>query len=190
MLLVALFYLLLATRFTVRGRLCLCGAQGSVQLEAGALGVYFHMDEELSLTPGGRILRPRYGPSHLKPPRRHSMTLRSARPYWRSVLRAGRMDRARLSVRLGLDDAAKTAVAAGAVRALVLSLLAGLDVPMELRVEPDFRSACFLVAVQGIFSARPGDIMFAMIRVLARRRRTARRGIRRAAVHVPAGTGG
>ena len=175
MLLVALIYLLLAMEVTVRARLCLNGARGSIQLEAGALGVFFHTDGELSLNPGRPHLKRRYAsPNARKHPRR-AVSLRTARPYLLAAIRAGRVEQARLSMRLGLEDAAQTAMAAGAVRALVLALLAGLGLRAEARVEPEFRAPCFLMAAQGIFSARPGDIMFAMIRILVRRRRLASR---------------
>ena len=190
-LLVALIYLLLAMEVTVRARLCLNGARGSVQLEAGALGFFFHMDGELSLGPGRPKMKRRYAaPREHRRPRR-AVPLRRVRPYLLAAIRAGRVEQARLSLRLGLEDAAQTAMAAGAVRALVLALLAGFGVPLELRVEPDFQSSCVLMAAQGIFSARPGDIMFAMIRVLVRRKRLA--GCRKAGCAAgcsPAGTQG
>ncbi|MGN0997312.1 MAG: hypothetical protein ACI4PG_10430 [Candidatus Ventricola sp.] len=191
MLLVALIYLLLAMEVTVRARLCLDGARGSVQLEAGAMGVFFHMDGELSLGPGRPRMTRRYAAQRARKCQGRAISLRTARPYLLAAIRAGRVERARLFIRLGLEDAAQTAMAAGALRALALALFAGLGLRSEALVEPEFRAPCFLMAAQGIFSARPGDIMFAMIRVLVRRiRLAARRRAGRAAGRSPAGTQG
>ena len=172
MLLVAIGYLLLAMEITVRGRLCLFGDRGCVQLEAGALGVFVHIDNEVLLR-GGRVrVLPRYGPARRKPAGHGSVRrLRAAKPYLLAALRAGRLAPVRLAIRLGLDDARYTAVAAGAVRAAVSALLCGLGTPLELLVEPDFRAPCFLLAAQGIFSARPGDIMFAVLRTALNKKR-------------------
>ena len=190
-LLVALIYLLLAMEVTLRARLCLDGARGSVQLEAGALGVFFHMDAELSLEPGHTRLIRRYAAQRARKRRRRTVPLRAARPYLLAALRAGRVERARLAMRLGMEDAAQTAMAAGTMRALVLALSASLGLRAEALVEPEFRARCFLMAAQGIFSARPGDIMFAMIRVLVRSiRRTARRKAGAPSEPKPAGTRG
>ena len=190
-LLVALIYLLLAMEVTLRARLCLDGARGSVQLEAGALGVFFHMDAELSLEPGHTRLIRRYAAQRARKRRRRTVPLRAARPYLLAALRAGRVERARLAMRLGMEDAAQTAMAAGTIRALVLALSASLGLRTEALVEPEFRACCFLMAAQGIFSARPGDIMFAMIRVLVRSiRLAARRRAGAPSEPKPAGTRG
>ena len=62
---------------------------------------------------------------------------------------------------------------AGAARSLAASLLAvsGGRIPCDVRVEAAFDEPCFLLAARCIFSAAPGDIMFAVIKTAVRKTR-------------------
>ncbi|MGN0772339.1 MAG: DUF2953 domain-containing protein [Candidatus Ventricola sp.] len=173
--LIAALYLLLALRVRFRAEASVCGEGSSLSFAAGAAGVELRFDGELRREEGGLFLRvtPRYGAplQFSKPTKLHIRRLRAARPYLLAAVRAGRLERVTLRARLGLEDAAATAVAAGSLRALVLALLARLDskAPCELRVTPDFGGVGLAAHACCIFSCQAGDIMFAVIKTAVRK---------------------
>lgn len=77
------------------------------------------------------------------------------------------------SCRVGVPDAALTALSAGAVRAALGACRALL--PVRARVTADFQSPGFALAARCIFSLRGGDIMGAGVRALWREARSGRR---------------
>ena len=168
MLLAALVYWFLAMRIRIRAGVYLCGIAGSYFVQAGAWGVFLRADGEIlcgadSLKP---VLHRRYTAG--KAARKRSAAL----PKWlRRLLRAGTAEYFSVYARIGLGDACTTAMAAGSVRAAGTALLACAGLPCMLRVEPDYRSACFCLTAEGIFAVCPGDIVFAAIKAAAERRR-------------------
>jgi len=175
MILIALAYLLLALRVRIGLNLSVSGTSGSLMLIAGAAGFCLRFDGEIHRESGRLLLtlRPRYGKlSREKRPKEESgRALRIARWYlW--FARTGRMERLALDARVGLGDAAQTALAAGCLRALAAAAFSRLEseAAYELRVTPDFGCACFCAQARCIFSCQPGDIMLAAIRAGKSRR--------------------
>lgn len=175
MLLIALLYGLLAMRVSVHACAGLCGAQGSVRAELRLAGLILRFDGVIIPKEEGASLRlmPRYGRTKRpKPPARTRLRrLRRAGPYLLAALHAGRFEQISLHMRLGLEEAWSTAVAAGTVKAGVSALLSALqtDAPCDLRVDSDFRAPCFLMTARCIFSACPGDIMFAVLKAAVKK---------------------
>ena len=175
--LIAAVYLLLALRVRLQADASICGAESSLSLSAGAAGVELRFDGELRRGKDGFFLHitPRYGaPLHLsRPAKLHVRRLRIARPYLLAAVRAGRLEQMTLRARLGFEDAAGTAVAAGSVRALLLAMCAcfGSNAPCELRIMPDFGGEDLVAHARCIFSCQAGDIMFAVIKTAVRKTR-------------------
>ena len=175
--LIAAVYLLLALRVRLQADASICGAGSSLSLAAGAAGVELRFDGVLRRGEDGFFLHitPRYGsPLHFsKPAKLHIRRLRIARPYMLAAVHAGRLEQITLRARLGFEDAAWTAVAAGSIRALVLALRACLisDAPCVLRITPDFGGVGLVAHARCIFSCQAGDIMFAVIKTAVRKTR-------------------
>lgn len=175
--LIAAFYLLLALRVRIQADASICGAGSSLSLAAGVGGVELRFDGELRRGEDGFFLHitPRYGtPLHFsKPAKLHVRRLRSVRPYLLAAVRAGRLEQITLRARLGFEDAAATAMAAGSIRALLLALRAclGSDAPCKLRITPDFGGVGLVAHARCIFSCQAGDIMFAVIKTAVRKTR-------------------
>ena len=85
----------------------------------------------------------------------------------------GRMELLSLDARIGLGDAAQTAVAAGSLRAIAAAVFSRLDceADCELRVMPDFERAGFCAQACCIFSCQAGDIMLAVLRAALQKNR-------------------
>lgn len=175
--LIAAVYLLLALRVRLQADASICGAGSSLSLAAGAAGVELRFDGVLRRGEDGFFLHitPRYGaPLHFsKPAKLHVRQLRIARPYLLAAMHAGRLEQAALCARLGFEDAAGTAVAAGSIRALLLALRAclGGNAPCELHIVPDFGGVGLVAHARCIFSFQAGDIMFAVIKTAVRKTR-------------------
>ena len=175
--LIAAVYLLLALRVRLQADASICGAGSSLSLAAGAAGVELRFDGVLRRGEDGFFLHitPRYGaPLHFsKPTKLQVRRLRIARQYILAAVHAGRLEQITLRARLGFEDAAWTAVAAGSIRALVLALRACLssDAPCVLRITPDFGGVGLVAHARCIFSCQAGDIMFAVIKTAVRKTR-------------------
>lgn len=175
--LIAAAYLLLALRVRLQADASICGAGSSLSLAAGAAGVELRFDGELRREENGFFLHitPRYGaPLHFsRPARLRIQRLRIAWPYLLAAVQAGRLEQVTLRARLGFEDAAGTAVAAGSLRALLQTLRAclGSDAPCDLRITPDFGGVGFVAHARCIFSCQAGDIMFAVIKTAVRKTR-------------------
>lgn len=162
---IVLAYLLLGVPVTVRASIGISNLEGAAQVSLGALGVALQRDAMLRWGPGIRPgLRARYENS---PKRKTGGGMDMARLLHlaRTALRAARVQRFQIGVRLGLLEAQQTAVAAGAVRALLSSVLAASREVQtcEVAVVPDFASPGLLLTARCIFSFTPGDIMFAAL---------------------------
>ncbi|MBR5301941.1 MAG: hypothetical protein IKU38_03815 [Clostridia bacterium] len=91
--------------------------------------------------------------------------IRAKRKMIRSALRCVRWGQTDVHIRMGMGDAAQTAVFAGGLRAgaEALSAAAGNRFPLLVRIEPDFARPCLTVDARCIFSFVPGDIMLAVL---------------------------
>lgn len=161
--LLMIVYLLLAMNIKVYAGGALSGWQGSFFAEVGAAGLTLRIDGTIDLNQ--RILRIRKGREIRLAGRR------KRKPALLRFIRAGRFEAVWIQMRLGLPDAAQTAVAAGAVRSSVLSAAAVLGVPVRVFVEPDYHACLLLAAGQGIYSFRPGDIILAAIKAALNRKK-------------------
>ena len=146
MALIAMIYLLLAMPVKARVFLCMHGLHGNALLEV-----------EL---PGLRLCR------NAPIPKRKPHPKKGRGAYLIRVIRACSVERFRVQVRLGTGDAAQTALASGALRAGLLGMLAARGIRNEagVCVVPVFGEPCFSLAVEGIFSAALGDVMYAALR--------------------------
>jgi len=173
---VAAIYLLLALRVRISLEGTLCGAAGNLVLTAGAAGVYIRFDGEIRRAKEGILLKliPRYAARARKKKEKeaHGKSLRIIRTYlW--FAKTGRMEQLAVYMRVGLDDAGQTAMAAGALRALASAALlhAKREAAVDLRITPDFDCASFAAYTRCIFSCQPGDIMLAAIRFALKKKR-------------------
>lgn len=141
-----------------------------------------HRGVRLSLRAWGMSLRIEDKP--LKPGiNRQSVGSRTKRlkknwPMLRAALRTIRWGQTDIRMRVGLGEAAQTAMIAGSVHAGVSALRAivGQRFPIEAHIKPDFRAPCFVLVARCIFSMVPGDIIFAVL--LAAVKKTGREGFR------------
>lgn len=170
MLLIAAVYLLLAMRVRVHASVKMRGGRGNVQAEIHVFMLTLCFDRSIAL--GSGMLRARR--KRPKPSARERISaVRRAWPYAIAVLRAVCFEHLGLDVRLGLGEACSTALAAGTAKAGVSALFSFLNpgAPCDLRIEPDFQSSCFLLSARCIFSACPGDIMFAVLKAAVKKSR-------------------
>lgn len=169
---IALAYLLLCLRIRVRMDVSFANGRGLASFAVGTLGAYLRRD--FALVQGRSILSIRAEPLHGKPmPKRSARRGRLIRRYLLDALRSRRFERMAVHLRIGLGDACETAVAAGALRALLSALLVSVGDPAigDLRVAPDFDRACFCADVSGIFSYQLGDIILAALKQAQRNRK-------------------
>jgi len=165
----ALIYLLLCFPVVIRLSVGLNDTQNSLQADVSYLGLHLCFDAEIRLDIGQPFfqLLPRYGKKEAKKrPGKAKDRFGRIRRLSHVLEILGQRHCTQLYIRLGLGDAAGTAIAAGACRMLISLLCARLKhADFKKRcVEPDFDHPCFLLCFQSIFSASPGDIMFAAIK--------------------------
>lgn len=168
--LIYLLYLLLCVPLTVRAGVGINGVQSSVCASISVLMAEAHFDGVIEH--GSGVVLPRVTPRYAQMPkpkgsaRDRLRAARSAMPYLRAAMEAAQWQQLEIDMRVGLEEAWETAVAAGAARALVFSALSGLGCvpPCDLRIEPDFRAPCLVLNARCIFFVRAGDIMLAVIR--------------------------
>ena len=100
--------------------------------------------------------------------RRHGWAIRAAL----GCVRWGQLD---VYLRVGTDEAWRTALLAGAARSLAASLTAVSDgrMPVDVRVDAAFDEPCFLLTARCIFSAMPGDVLFAVARAAVKKTQSA-----------------
>ena len=162
-LLVLLAYWLLAARITVISGISLSGVEGSFFVKAGLFRLYARLHGKIDLKK--RTLSLHNG-------RNISLTSRPKRkPALLKLISAGRFESVSVEAVLGLYDAAATAVASGALRAVLLALSARLGIPSMVSVEADFSRPCLLVSAQGIYSFRAGDIILAAASAALKRKK-------------------
>ena len=177
-----ILYLLLCLPITVRACVGINEVQSSVRasvsmlmLDADFDGVIERRRGVLSLSLSPRYTKNRRPKGSM--PKLRIQTLQATRPFVRAVLDTAQWQTLQLRLRLGLEEAWSTAVAAGSVRALVLALLAGLRhvPPCDIHVDADFRAPCLVMTAHCVFSVRAGDVMLAVLRTAARKAKRQRR---------------
>ena len=169
----ALLYLMLAMRVRIRLDVSL-GRSGSIAISVFIAVLEIRLDGQIVQEAGKAFPRLdiRYGKMrrfqlHGK---RQGVIRRERYPYLIAALRTGRFDQAWLQMRIGLEDAGATALAAGALRAGVLSALSLINASgASVSILPDFGGTCFLMDVRCIFSCQPGDIMTAVIKTAVKK---------------------
>lgn len=172
---IAALYLLLALRIHLEAEGFVQGRTGGLTMHVGAAGVVLHMEGKLQRDQEGLLLSMTSRSSRAirlsGPNGQQKKRMRKAWPYVRAALRAGRVEGLGIQIRLGLEDAAETALAAGALAAALSALLAGLGIrtPWALRVMPDFKDAGFAARGYGAFSFQAGDIAAAVMRTALKR---------------------
>ena len=171
----ALLYAVLSTRVLVDAGAGLHGLGGTAALSVRAYGVCLRLDGVIERAgPQLRLrMRPRYGRRTLNERtlranaaslRRHGWAIRAAL----GCVRWGQLD---VYLRVGTDEAWRTALLAGAARSLAASLTAvsGGRMPVDVRVDAAFDEPCFLLTARCIFSAMPGDVLFAVARAAVKK---------------------
>lgn len=164
-LLAGLFYLLMSMRVRARLHAHVCGRHARVYAEIAYLGLCVRI--------GGL---PEHGRE--KPPdRREEGWRRKLERLHRNAEVLGRflsLEDGGIYLRLGLEDAAQTALAAGLCSAALHAAAASPACRgrCAVRVEPDYRTAVLIVHAQGIFSAAMGDIVFEALKAAFRKSKT------------------
>ena len=178
----ALLYFVLSTRVLMDASAGLSGAQGTAALSLRAGGLCLRFDGVLERAGAQLSLRyqPRYGERMLKEKTLRARASSLRRSAWaiRAGLRAVHWGQADVYLRVGTDEAWSTALFAGAARSLAAALTAasGGRIPCDVRVDASFDEPAFLLTARCIFSAAPGDIMFAVARAAVKK--TQREGFR------------
>ena len=180
-----LAYLLLACPVAVRFAAGMNGMSGSALMEVSYLGLCLRYDGVLAARPGGELphMTARYGRRDGRGERarrkrqtdsgRGEETLRRIRRYIALLNLSGCSGRTALDLRIGMGDAAATALTAGALRAALPGALAGFarQAQHAVAVEPEYARPCLVVCLRGIFSAPAGDIMFAAAKAAMNKKR-------------------
>ena len=164
---IAAIYLLLALRIRILLEVSFCGAEGNIALRAGVSGLYIRFDGIIKRKGVAFSVVPRYSVQAKKKHsgKAHRKSLRIVRLYlW--FARSGRMERMGVRARVGLNDAGKTAMAAGCMRALAHAAFSRVDCEAlaEISVMPDFERGGFAGYAYCLFSCQMGDIIAAAIR--------------------------
>ena len=164
----ALVYSLLSTRVLVDAGVGFSGLHGTAALSLRAYGVSLRLDGVIERA-GTQLrlrMRPRYGQRAFDERTLCAGVTSYKKMGWllRAAMGSVRWGQLDLYLRAGTDEAWSTAMIAGAARSLAASLLAvsGGRIPCDVHVEAAFDEPCFLLAARCIFSAAPGDIMFAV----------------------------
>jgi len=168
---VAAGYLLLALRVRLRAEAAL-GGKGALSITISFTALELRLDGEIVRKKEGIFLQltPRYGKAFERSKKKQAARLRAALSYLSGALRSGRMERAELQMRVGLEGAGETALAAGALRAAVLSALSFADAKKtQVSIWPEFGGACFSAYACCIFSCPLGDIMTAVIKAAVKK---------------------
>lgn len=168
--LIALVYLLLCVRLCLQLTASFERGQGHVSCFVSVLGI--QLRREYILVRGESAFSLRLEP--LEEKKRRKAGSKNQRPFVNRLiksilldaLRGGRFER--ISLRLGLGDACMTAIAAGAVRALLCAMIPGGLRGCDLYVKPEFSGICAHAA--GIFSCQAGDIMLAALKTASGKR--------------------
>ena len=173
----ALLYTALSTRVLVNAGVGLHGLRGTTALSVRAYGICLRLDGVIERT-GTQLrlrMRPRYGRRTFGERTLRAGAASFKRYGWamRAALGSVRWGQLDVYLRAGTDEAWSTALLAGAARSLAASLLAvsGGRIPCDVRVDASFDEPEFLLASRCIFSAAPGDIMFAVVKAAVKKTR-------------------
>ena len=155
----AIIYLILSVRVLADASLDISEAHSGVRLSLRAWGLCLCIDRPARIRMDGKNAAAR------------TRRLKALWPLLRAALRAVTWGQTDIRMRVGFQEASLTAMLAGAARSggSVLQAIAGQRFPCEVRVEPDFRATCFVLAGRCIFSLVPGDVMFAVIKAAVKK---------------------
>ena len=151
-LIAALLYLLLSVHIYADVQLRVCGAQKRLCVTVRAWGLCVTVEGPVSM----KLDREKAGAQGRK--------IRAAWPLVHAALEVIHWGQADVDVRIGSGDAALTAVASGTAGALLTAFQAFISTrcPCRVRIQPVFAGRHFALCARCIFSAAPGDIMFAV----------------------------
>lgn len=182
----ALVYAALDTRVQIQFNVDVNSLQSALSVSVRAWGMAARFDGLLVKEGHGLAIRvePRYPKAKddkAKPPPdklTRQQRWKESRCFVLPVLRCIESGIIALRVRIGLDDAAATAMTAGAIRSAAAGIMAylGIQIPSEIRVEPDFGKAGFVMHAHGVFAIKPGDAIGAMVMEVVRQK--ASKGLR------------
>lgn len=159
-LLCGMIYLFLSMPVSGRMTLVSNGAQGDMQLFLRAWWLSLRRVKRLDI---GR------GSAHTNG---HGRRKRGSKKLYAAALRAVHWGQTDMTIRVGLGDAAYTAVFVGGLQAggNAFAAAIGHRFPLLVRVQPDFEHLCFSVEAYCIFSFVPGDIILAVLLAAAGKR--------------------
>lgn len=172
--LVALAYWLLCLRLQVCIEASLYDWHGNVSLRVGAYGISLRYDTEIWLAEKPSLVhaKPRYPSVQRKRTKWQKHIRRFLRSHLRSIITERRFERIVIHARVGMGDAAETAIACGALQTVLYTLFMPTDGGCcDLRIIPDYSCACLCAMAQGIFSCQPGDIILAALQDARRKQK-------------------
>lgn len=151
--LAGLAYLLLSIPVTLRLLICVNGRRCWSEAAVFALGAGARVDARL-LWHGRLCIEPRYG--RVWQAKEKDGPDAPTPGMLRALFRMARWEFCAL---VGLEDAAQTATAVGALRAGLCAIMAGLRMRGSVQVGADFQARCFLITARCIIRAPLGDII-------------------------------
>ena len=145
-------------------RIDACAGESGAALHACAgVGVVCLRYDVRIVLDGGRLCVKQQPFRRGRRKRSASQTRKSLKKVLRSILRVSHTQNICAYARIGLEDAAQTALAAGAVRAVFCAAMAGVRHAAQC-VIPDYGSAGVLITLRCIFAASPGDTLAELAR--------------------------
>ena len=93
------------------------------------------------------------------------------RPFAKEVMHRAQAERIQIHLRIGMEEASSTAMASGAARAFLSSLVNSVQgpAPCEVEVEPDFQEPGFVLTARCIFFVRAGDLILAALKTAVKK---------------------
>ena len=157
-LLCALVYLMLSARILVDVRVKADKARCGIRVAIHAWGLRVFLDMPLGM------------PDVSKGTKAQVQKARRAWPFIKAIIRAIRWGQTDVRLGIGTQDAALTAMLAGAVRSLgaAMQAVSGQRFPCRIEAFPVFGRLYFALSGRCIFSLVPGDIMFAVVKTAAK----------------------
>lgn len=171
MLTIALLYWLLCARVKMRLMMVIHGSRGSFSMEMTSSVIHAQWNGMLTwtLTDKPPFLSIRFGEKSILPWGRLREKEKRRNRVKRSALRAFQIESVETFMRVGLGDAASTAVAAAALQAMLSAMAAVWCVPIyRSSIDRQSSGVCLAASACCIFSASLGDIMFAAVKAAAK----------------------
>jgi len=170
-----LIYLTLCLPAYLKIDACAGEAGAALHACAGIGVVCLRYDVRLTFD-GGRICIKQHPLRRGRRKRSAAQTRKTLKKVLRSILHVSHTQRIRAYARIGLEDAAQTALAAGAAQALLCAAMAGVKDAAQ-RVIADYAGAGVLLTFHCIFASSPGDTLSELARrSIAERRVRKQRG--------------